>query len=259
MQTETEPSELTRRFQCLIAEHAELRSRETVQVKKAVDELLPSFLVERQEWAESQRKTAEDFNLLEVMEVEGDELCHSKMLAWLLDHRIEHGTHAQGNLGFRLFLEELKTELGKEHASKLAAHSDERKYWVCREVAGDEARMDIEIAARGRFLIHLENKIHSVEGEGQTEREGRDLQARRIELAVPKEACHAFFLTLDGCKAKNHSFRPVGWNRIGKVFDRFADLAEPLEVKLFARHYAKAIKKLSLVACEEMEVEDAEV
>ena len=52
-----------------------------------------------------QEQFADDFNLLDVMNLAGKEIRHSMMLAWLLDHDLRKlGTHAQGNLGFRLFL-----------------------------------------------------------------------------------------------------------------------------------------------------------
>ena len=255
MQTNPPESELTRRFQSLIARHAELCSKE----KERLTKVLAAFLAERKRWAEAQRETADGFNLLEVMGVDSEEVCHSKILAWLLDHRIERGTHAQANLGFRLFLEELAGELNEKHGSQLLAYADETNYWVRTEVAGYEARMDVEIAARGRFLIHIENKIHSIEGDDQTNREWRDLLMRCKELTVPKESCHAIFLTLDGRKAENPNFRSIGWNRIAQIMDQFAAEAQPPEVSLFARHYAKAIRKLCIVEREEMEDEDASV
>jgi hypothetical protein len=255
MQTKKQAGELTRRLQSFIARYVELRSKEKARLRKGLDE----FLIERNRWAEAQRKTADEFNLLEIMGVESEEVCHSKILAWLLDHRIERGTHAQGKLGFRLFLEELARELSEEQESRLLAYADEPHYWVRTEVAGYEARMDVEIAARGRFLIHVENKIHSVEGDDQTNREWRDLQVRRKELAVPTKSCHAIFLTLDGRNAENPNFRSVGWSRIAKVVDQFAAQAEPPEVRLFARHYAKAIRILSVVTREETEAEDASI
>src|SRR5262245_39625951 len=92
--------ELTRRFRSLLACHSESVGKQATRLSKAVGELLPGFLAARRKWAESQRQSADEFNLLEVMGADGDEVCHSKILAWLLDHRIEHGTHAQGNLGF---------------------------------------------------------------------------------------------------------------------------------------------------------------
>jgi hypothetical protein len=254
----TEVSDLIRRFESLIARHAELRSKEVGQLTKVLNELLPGFLAERKNWAQAQRKTADDFNLFQVMGVDAAEVCHSTLLAWLLDHRIEGGTHAQGPLGFRLFLEELRRELQEEHGGDVTSYA-EVDYWVRAEVSGDEARVDIEIAAQNSFLIHIENKIYSAEGDSQTNREWRDLQARRRELGVPEDRCHALFLTLDGRRAQNVNFRSVGWNRIARILNKFADQAEPPEVKLFARHYSKAIRKLSAMEREEMEGDDGDV
>lgn len=221
--------------------------------------LIEGYLAVRKEWAESQRNTADEFNLLEVVGVKSKELSHSKLLAWLLDHRIEKGTHAQGNLGFRLFLQELAGELSKEHCSHIFAYADEPNYWVHTEAVGDESRMDIEIAATGKFLIHIENKIHSIEGDDQTNREWNDLQVRRQALSVTEKSCHAIFLTLDGSKAKNPNFLPVGWSRIAKVMEQFAAHAEPPEVKLFAKHYAKAVRKLCVLERDEREDNDDNV
>jgi hypothetical protein len=221
--------------------------------------MLTGFRSARADWAALQRASADDFNLFEVIEVDGDEICHSKILAWLLDRRIEHGTHAQGNLGFRLFLEELGPELTDERDERVMTYAFEPEYWVHREVSGDEARVDVEIAARGKFLIHIEVKIHSVEGDVQTDREYRDIKARGRMLDVPESACHAIFLTLDGRRAKNDRFRSVRWNRVANVLDKFAINAEPPEVKLFARHYANAILKLCRVQRQEGEGEDANI
>lgn len=259
MQKNIDAKELTRRFRTLITRHGELLSKDTERLGRVLRELLPTFREARKQWADSQRISADDFNLFKVMEVEADEVRHSKILAWLLDHRIEHGTHAQGNLGFRLFLEEFDDELKQGGNGQPAAYANEPNYWVRCELSGSEARVDIEIAARGKFLIHLENKILSAEGEDQTCREWRDLQTRRKELDVPEAACHAFFLTLDGTRAKCERFRSVGWNRIAKTLDRFADQAEPTEVKLFARHYAKAVRMMSVAECRAGEVDDAAV
>jgi hypothetical protein len=194
------------------------------------------------------------------MGISQSEICHSNMLAWLLDHRIDGwGTHAQGKLGVKLFLEEFGAELGDLRSAKLKKSVDDSHYWVYTEATSDESRVDIEIAARGSFLIHIENKILSSEGEDQTDREWRDLLARQKELNVPNETCHAIYLTLDGSNAKNANFSCFAWRRIANVLDRFADGACPADVKLFARHCAKTIRKLSAAEHEEREDEDADV
>jgi hypothetical protein len=258
MRSTTTPDEISRRIQSLIRGHSELRAKETARLTRVLDGLLPGFLAERKKWAEVQRKSADDFNFFQVMGLEGDEACHSTLLAWLLAHRIERGTHAQGNLGFRLFLEELSRELQKQEGVDVTVYAD-ADYWVDCEVRGDEARVDIEIAAQPKFLIHIENKIYSAEGDDQTNREWRDLEVRRKALAVPENQCHALFLTLDGTNAQNDQFRPIRWGRIARILGKFADRAEPPEVKLFAGHYARAIRKLSSIERAEMEADDADI
>jgi len=185
-------------------------------------------------WQRSQRSTAEDFNLLEVMGVTGDEVRHSMLLAWLLDRRLEkHGTHAQGNLGLRLFLE----------ASRLPVAYAAESFWVRREQASDESRVDVEVAARGVFIIHIENKLGAAEGLNQTTREWADLMKRAKSLGIPSNAVHGYFLTLDGSSPKNPRFVSLSWRTIADVFERFANEANPPEVKLFAAHCAGALRK----------------
>ena len=201
--------------------------------------LLTRFKEELQKWAKSQESEAETFNLFEVLGVAADEVRHSTVLAWLLDHRIERaGTHAQGNLGFHLFLKEMG--LPPEYA--------ETQYWVRRERAGDESRVDVEVAARGRFVIHIENKIHSAEGPDQTDREWADLLRRAEQIGIDPASkpsrVHAFFITLGGDKAENENFRPVRWSEIARVLDRFSVQAQPPDVKLFAAHFARALRAL---------------
>src|SRR5262249_43447143 len=158
-----------------------------------------------------QEQVADDFNLLDVMRLTGKEIRHSMVLAWLLDHDMRKlGTHAQGNLGFRLFLREF-IELG------LPIDYADCKYWVRREVVGDESIVDIEVACRGRFIIHIENKIWSGEGTDQTDREWSDLQRRAADVKVGASGVHALFLTPHGMKPANSKFRPISWRRVAQV------------------------------------------
>ncbi len=183
-------------------------------------------------WTKNQEAIADDFNLLDVMNLAGDELRHSMLLAWLLDHRLnDYGTHAQGSLGFRLFLEEVKLPVAWALES----------YSVYREVSGVRSRIDVRIQAPGSFIIDIENKIWSDEGDDQTNREWKDLQVKASELNIAN--VHAFFLTPDGRKAGNENFKPVQWKQLGHILELFSVEAKPPEVKLFARHYADALQR----------------
>jgi hypothetical protein len=196
--------------------------------------LLNGYGAAVERYRQRQEQVAEDFNLLAVMRLTGNEVRHSMVLAWLLDHDLRKiGTHAQGNLGFRLFLSELR--LPVEYASY--------NYWVRREVAGEESIVDLEIAYRGRFLIHIENKIWAGEGPNQTTREWSDLQRRAADLNVNTTDVHAFFLTPHGTPAANPSFHAVSWSRVARILERFAEQAKPPDVRLFSDHYARALRR----------------
>lgn len=209
--------------------------------------LLDGFQAKFRAWQESERKTASDFDLLDTLQISGDELKHSRMLAWLLDNRIERAaTHAQGNLGFRLFLEELAFDTSYARGP----------YWVTREVRGDESRVDVEIAASSQFVIHIENKIYSPEGWNQTGREWNALLLRAKELCVKPERVHGIFLTLAGIQPTNRKFIPISWSRIADILDRFAIRAKAPEVQVIAAHYARALRRMTVRRIELYEDED---
>ena len=203
-----------------------------------MDALLDGYRKAEERCREQQQQCADDFNLLAVMQLTGKEVRHSMVLAWVLDHDLRRlGTHAQGKLGFRLFLEEFGLPLRYADCN----------YRVCREVAGDESVVDIEVACRNQFLIHIENKIWSGEGSDQTDREWSDLQRRAtglgLNLDLSDTPVHALFLTPDGTKPSNANFRPISWGRVARVFEKFADQAKPQDVRLFARHYARILRR----------------
>lgn len=202
--------------------------------------LLAGHREAQKRWKTAQKDKADDFNLMDVTGLTDKENAHSDILAWLLDHDMtELGTHAQGNLGFRLFLE----------AVGLPIEYADCEYRVTRESTYDESRIDIEIAHPGKFVIYIENKIGSVEGEKQTDREWSDLKSRAEELGCPEKR-FAFFLTPRGTKPKCKEFRSLSWRKMAKVFDHFAadikartDAEGALTVALFASHYAEVLRR----------------
>ncbi len=191
----------------------------------------PAYDKALERWREEQEDRADDLNLLDVMQVTWKEIRHSRILAWLMDWDMTRlGIHVQGRLGFRLFLEQVG--LPAEYAAG--------DYRVYLESPSDESRIDIEVAERGRFVIHIENKIGADEGYKETEREWRDLEKRAEALGCAKK--HAFYLTPKGIRASCEHFQPISWRQIAAVFKKFADAAKPDDVKLFARHYARVLR-----------------
>ncbi len=228
---------LTQFAEC--TQRAEAAEREqAAEDHKRVGDLLAGYAASVERDRLQQEQVADDFNLLEVMDLTGKETRHSMVLAWLLDHDMRKlGTHAQGNLGFRLFLSEFSLPIDYADCA----------YWVRREVSGYESIVDVEVACRDRFLIHIENKIWSGEGSEQTNREWADLQRRSAELKVNAPYIHALFLTPHGAKPRNNHFQAIRWGRIVRVLEAFADRAKPPDVKLFSRHYARALTRFIVV------------
>jgi hypothetical protein len=191
-------------------------------------------------WEKRQVSVAEDFNVLRTLRLSRNELCHSDILAWLLDHRLHaFGTHAQGNCGFRLFLQSVHLPPGFAKAN----------YRVDREVSGKDARLDIRIEAARQFVIGIENKVGSKEMMGledddvQTRREWADLQRRGRELHVPTKSIKAFFLTPDNQRPVSTDFVAISWRQVAELFEAFAAEAKPPMVKLFAQHYAEILHR----------------
>jgi hypothetical protein len=259
LQSSTSEHNRQARLQKLIEGFGGLLNRSQEVEARQADRNLRVFLVfmdgyqeSRALWAKAQEATADDFNFLEVMNVVGDENRHSNILAWLLDQRIEHGTHAQGNLGFKLFLKVLAGKL------ILPIRYANTEYWVRREVAGEESRIDVEVAARGIFIVHIENKIWTKEGETQTNCEWGDLLLRAKALGIPEANVRAVFLTPNGRRPTDKNFIPISWDQIASVLDKFAEEAKPRDVRLFANHYAKALRSSIITEPDTMEEDNVE-
>src|SRR5207245_5117852 len=110
-QGRTSIAPLTARIRTLLTQFGERSDRaDTAERAQTADErehmhaLLVGYDETVKRYRHQQEHVADDFNLLEVMRLTGKEIRHSMVLAWLLDHDMRKlGTHAQGNLGFRLF------------------------------------------------------------------------------------------------------------------------------------------------------------
>ena len=103
----------------------------------------------------------------------------------------------------------------------------------------------MEVAARGEFIIHIENKIYAGEGDDQTKREWRDLLRRARGLGVKQQNVHGFFLTLDGHAPASPEFHAMSWRQIADVWDEFSTMSKAAQVGLFAAHYAQALRRMT--------------
>jgi hypothetical protein len=126
------------------------------------------------------------WNVFTLLNVESDEVRHSRFLAWLLSPRSGHG---QGTT----FLEAFVDLCGLD----VPTHGLERAR-VRTEFSGIESIVDIMVYQKGRFLIYIENKVFAGEGPNQIDREYRDLQSVGRSLNIPEQRRFAVFLSPDG-------------------------------------------------------------
>lgn len=230
-----DPEQLNRVVR-IIEGHRTILNRSRQAMAARHEALFGGFRIAVATWEAKQAAVADDFNLLEASGIADNELVHSRILAWLLDRRLSRGTHAQGRLGFRLFLEELGPALGAD-----VSYAEE-PFWVTREVVGDESRVDIEIAARTKFVIHIENKIWSSEGDDQTNREWKDLERRADELGVSRKRTHGVFLTLNGSQPANKNFVAVGWHQIVPVLEQFAAQGDNVDAGYVDQQFKNSVR-----------------
>jgi hypothetical protein len=220
------------RFKVLLNGFNRIHAAGSSDLMRITGRLLEGFKTNHERGRRLQKTTADDFNLLDTLEISSEEARHSMMLAWLLNRE---ATHAQGNLGFQLFLEHVG--LDREYA--------EKSYGIVREKSGVESRVDVEVAAPGEFIIHIENKIYSDEGNDQIKREWRDLLRRARGLRVKQQNAHGFFLTLDRHAPASPEFQAISWQEIADVLDEFSERSKADQVGLFAAHYAQALRRMT--------------
>ncbi|HLX60756.1 MAG TPA: PD-(D/E)XK nuclease family protein [Planctomycetota bacterium] len=189
------------------------------------------------EWRDQKRQTGVGFNVFDVFGLATNELAYSNLLAWLLrcDYRYP-GSHCQGAIGLRAFLKILGLP---------ESFSSNEDYEVRREVSYDNARVDIQIWSRNRFLIGIESKIEAIERQRQTHDEWDGMLARASQLNIAEGDTYGYFITRSGVLPESKNFRPLTWGTVSMAFEIFAEEAGPPEIRLFARHCAQALAGLS--------------
>lgn len=138
---------------------------------------------------EARIKRGEDFNVYQILGMESNEnKTHSSFIAALLNPK---GTHHQGDLFLRLFINKLKEVASDEWGNFNSLNSARiiKEYHISKVDHNNKTggRIDILIRIGGKF-ISIENKIYAGEQENQIER----------YVNFEKDNNTVFYLTLDG-------------------------------------------------------------
>jgi len=154
-----------------------------------------------------------DFSILSMLRVQDNELIHSRLLAWLLNPRGDHNQGARFTAAF---------------ASLMGLETTPESLRRCRirtEVTGPEAIIDVMVWRAGDFVIFIENKVWSAEGEEQGDREYRDMRHAAWAMGVPVDRQFAVFLTPSGR-------RPVSGDPSPWVCVSYGEVADSLRAVL---------------------------
>lgn len=185
------------------------------RTKNEMDSFLNS-LYKIKEDLNRKRKLGRAINLWKLAQIGQDELKNSRVLAWLLD---EKGDHGQGSGMLKEFLGKIKFS-GKN--PPLLEHCDGGYQTLVESCPfGDqENRIDIEIEGKN-FLIFIEVKVNSIENKAQLD--------RYLELAPKKASGRPWglvYLTRDGRlpeRFRNSTpdyLAPVKWADFSAVLEK---------------------------------------
>lgn len=171
------------RMEALLKEFRDLKESQRAEVYCRMVDLVGKYELLRPTFAQDK---VGRFNTFRLLNIGTDEVRHSQVLAWLLNHKSEHG---QENMFLRSFLEASGIPLQLEGDSN---------YEVFTEYSGWESIIDIVIYQPRLFLVYVENKVLANEGFEQLAREYRDMNRLGESLSVPEHNRFAVFLTPAG-------------------------------------------------------------
>lgn len=131
-------------------------------------------------------------NVFEILSFGNNEVALSSLLAWLFDER---KSHYHQNLFLATLVKLCNLDLPIEMLFNYRVRTEHRVR---------EADIDIMVSKKSEFLLYIENKVLSSEGDDQTPREFRDMRQAGIILGVPEDRQFAIYLTPDGRPPKDH-------------------------------------------------------
>jgi hypothetical protein len=222
---------VTPRLERMVKFFADVRAwqaaRREQRLREMADFLATFEATHRRVW-----RSRVDFNVFDLLKVATDEVCHSGVLAWLLDAESGHG---QGVLFMQTFAELLQLDLPPQAFAR---------YQVRTELARAESIIDVTVFQRGAFLIYLENKILAAEGLKQLEREFRDMRRLGAALRVPQDRQFAIFLTPDGRPPISGSatrWRTVSYPEIAGAFQALLSGINSTRVKIMLNDWIRTV------------------
>ena len=146
-------------------------------------------------------------NIFERLSFGNNEVALSSLLAWLLNER---SSHYHGNLFLSRLVALCKLPLPNDILTD---------YRVTTEFGGTESIVDIMVYRKPHFLLYIENKILSAEGDDQTHREFRDMRRIGAGLGIAQDRQFAIFMTPTGSLPSDRDhWHPLSMNDLADAF-----------------------------------------
>lgn len=161
--------------------------------KARLEGILDQVRVLKAKYDERAEVTGENFNFFSFLNMERDERKHSAIIAELLN---PNGSHSQGKLFLKLFLEQLESiiDVSNEHTFIVRPEVYVPKY-VPKEQ--EKGFLDIVIESDDAYIV-IENKIDTVDAEGQLQKYCKYMEETKKDKKVV-----LLYLTPEGKKPNN--------------------------------------------------------
>ena len=192
--------------------------------------LMSQFITAKNSFIEKDASISANFNPLKLFNLELDENSHSNIIAWLFD---PYETHSQGNIFFKAFLDYFDYE---------ATYAD-YEYQVIREFSGQESIVDILVYSK-EFIFYIENKVLSLEGDNQTDREFSDMIRLAASLNIEEKKSHAIYLSPSGIRPQNENFKAISYLELARSMETTLESIASKYIRLFLGSWLMTIKAI---------------
>lgn len=199
------------------------------------------------------------FNPIRVMKMEGMEIRHSAILAWLLNPKETHGL---GDHFLKAFLSEaLKGSSGKKPNALQISQSDMRD----ADVRCEWNNIDIFILSpQNRWAFIIENKVRSTQHSGQLAKyRNRIMELFRAQDSssevVTTVDISGIFLTLREESAEDDEYKSIRYEKICHFLRLYLAQEAYLlssEVTTFLTHYLQILEEMTGMSNERSEMEN---
>jgi|GEM_PF-1907983 len=185
---------------------------------KVAETFIADFIALQRNLVASQEQP--QINVFDLLSFGNNEVALSALLSWLLNER---SRHYHGNLFLTTLVKLCNLPLPIESLVE---------YRVDTEHSEQESIIDIKVYKKGEFLLYIENKILSPEGENQTFREFRDMERVGESYGIPSQYQFAIFLTPDGRQPKDHDhWHSLSLNTLVETYLGLGDKIRSLKLR----------------------------